>query len=72
MCLLLGGCVYYFLVGVGGGRAALCQLVFGDHQVIGDVCVGVLRQVVAASRSSVMVMVSPHAGHSPPVPMRRA
>jgi len=50
----------------------LCQLVFGDHQVIRDVGVGVLRQVVAASRSSVMVMVSPHAGHSPPVPMRRA
>jgi len=50
----------------------LCQLVFGDHLVIGDVCVGVMRQVVAASRSSVIVMASPHAGHSPPVPTRRA
>jgi len=67
-----GWCVYYLLVGVGGGRAALCQLVFGDHLVIGDARVGVLRQVVAASRSSVIVMASPHAGHSPPVPTRRA
>lgn len=50
----------------------MCQLVFGDHWVIGDVCVGVLCQVVAASRSSVIVMAAPHAGHSPPVPTRRA